>query len=72
MEMVKVKITPDGRLTRHDAAAFLGLSVKTLANRNGRGLPPHSFRVGGRRFYWLKELQAFIEGQDLGLKLADL
>ncbi|WP_082442370.1 helix-turn-helix transcriptional regulator [Sphingomonas sp. Leaf257] len=72
MEMVKVKITPDGRLTRHDAAAFLGLSVKTLANRNGRGLPPHSFRVGGKRFYWLKELQAFIDGQDLEPKLAGL
>lgn len=62
MEIMKVKITPDGRLTRHDAAVFLGLSPKTLANRNARGLPPHSFRVAGRRFYWLKELQEFVNG----------
>ena len=66
MATVNVLITPDGRLTRNDAAAYLGLSAKTLANRNVRGLGPRAIRVAGRCFYYLAELEAFVAGQEVG------
>jgi hypothetical protein len=59
---VNVRVTPDGRLTRSDAAAYLGVSAKTMANWGGRGLGPASIRVGGRRFYRIADLDAFIGG----------
>lgn len=59
---VRVIVAPDGRLSRKDAAAYLSLSPRTLANWQGRGLGPRSHRVGGRRFYYLSDLQAFVAG----------
>lgn len=57
---VNIRPTPDGRVTRTDAATYLGLSPRTLANWKGRGIGPRSVRVGGRCFYRLAELDAFI------------
>jgi predicted DNA-binding transcriptional regulator AlpA len=57
---VNVDITPDRRLNRRDAADYLGLSVKTLANYRSRGKGPRCIRVGGRTFYYLKDLEAFV------------
>jgi hypothetical protein len=62
METINVTMTPDFRLSRKDAAAFLGLSSKTLANWAFRGLGPRSLKVGGRRFYYLADLQTFVSG----------
>ena len=31
VEQVKVRVLPDGRMTREDAASYLGLKSKTLA-----------------------------------------
>ncbi|USU13435.1 helix-turn-helix domain-containing protein [Sphingomonadaceae bacterium OTU29THOMA1] len=47
-------------MSRSDAAAYLGLSTKTLAERQRKGLQPASVKVGGRRFYFLQELDRFI------------
>lgn len=60
VETVNVRATPDGRLTLKDAALYLGFSPRTLRNRDGRGLAPRPLRVGGRVFYRLAELDAFI------------
>lgn len=60
MEFVNIYITPDGRVNRRDAALFLGLSSRTLANWQLAGHGPCSIRVGGRRFYRLADLQAFV------------
>ncbi|RZK29221.1 MAG: DNA-binding protein [Hymenobacter sp.] len=60
---IRITVHPDGRVSRIDAAAYLGLSAKTLAERQGRGLPPASVKVGGRRFYYLQELDRFIGGE---------
>ena len=60
MEAVKIRVTPDGRVSRSDAAIFLGLSARTLANWQLSGRGPRSIRVGGRRFYRLADLQAFV------------
>lgn len=57
---VTVRVTPDGRLNRKDAALYLGVSSKTLAEwaRCGRG-PPY-FKVGSRCFYFVNDLKTHI------------
>lgn len=60
---IRITVRPDGRVSRSDAAAYLGLSEKTLAERQRKGLPPASVKVGGRRFYYLQELDRFVGGQ---------
>lgn len=59
-ENVKVRILPDGRLNRQDAARYLGLSAKTLAIWGSQGRGPNMVKVGGRVFYYLEDLQAFV------------
>ena len=59
-ENVKVRILPDGRLSRRDAAQYLGLSAKTLAIWGSQGRGPNFVKVGGRVFYYLEDLQAFV------------
>jgi hypothetical protein len=57
---IQITVHPDGRVSRKDAAEYLGLSAKTLAERQRKGLRPHSVKVGGRRFYFLQELDSFV------------
>ena len=49
-----------GRLTRKEAAIYLGLAVSTLADWHRKGLGPESVKVGGRRFYRVTALNMFI------------
>ena len=58
---VKVRILPDGRMTRRDAARYLGNAEKTLAMWELQGKGPPSLKVGGRRFYFKDDLDAFIQ-----------
>lgn len=53
----------EGRLTRAEAAQYLGMAQSTLADWHRRGIGPESVKVGGRRFYRLSALQAFISKQ---------
>jgi hypothetical protein len=66
VERVCVRILPDGRMTRADAARYLGHAEKTLAMwaLNGRG--PRSVKVGGRVFYFQRDLDAFVRGEAAG------
>jgi predicted DNA-binding transcriptional regulator AlpA len=73
MEKVNIHITPDGRVSRRDAAAFLGMTAKTLSNWMQKGFGPQSVRVGGRRFYWLSDFRcgagsALMPGRHTGPK----
>jgi hypothetical protein len=61
-EEVKVRILPDGRMTRRDAARYLGNAEKTLAMWELQGKGPPSVKVGGRRFYFNDDLDAFVQG----------
>ena len=61
-ERIKVRVLPDGRMTARYAATYLGLSEKTLAMWRMSGKGPDYTRVGGRIFYYLDKLDAFIEG----------
>ena len=51
----------DGRMNRTEAARYLGLSPKTLAMWVSQGKGPKFHRVGGRVFYFLHDLDAFIQ-----------
>lgn len=53
-----------GRLTRKEAAIYLGLAASTLADWHRKGVGPASVKVGGRRFYRVAALNAYIsEGE---------
>jgi len=62
LERVRVRILPDGRMTRKDAARYLGRKPKTLAMWELAGQGPRSCKVGGRRYYFKDVLDAFIRG----------
>jgi hypothetical protein len=49
-----------GRMSREDAARYLGHRPKTLAMWALSGKGPRSVKVGGRVFYFLSDLDAFV------------
>ena len=63
IEQIRVRVLPDGRMTRADAAKYLGKSVKTLAMWAlvGKGPPP--VNVGGRIFYFIDGCNTYIAGE---------
>ena len=63
IERPKVRVLPDGRMSASDAATYLGLDGRTLANRRVQGKAPAYKKVGGRVFYMLDALTAFVEGK---------
>ncbi len=63
IEQVRVRVLPDGRLARKDAAKYLGRAEKTLAMWEMEGKGPTSILVGGRRFYFKDVLDAFVRGE---------
>ena len=63
VQQVVVRVLPDGRLDRQNAAKYLGVAVKTLAMWAMAGKGPRSVLVGGRRFYFQTELEAFVRGE---------
>ena len=63
IEKPRVRILPDGRLSREDAATYLGLKPKTLAMWQLAGKGPPSVLVGGRRFYFKNALDVFVRGE---------
>lgn len=63
-DQVRVRILPDGRMSRRDAAHYIGVAPKTVAmwdleDPNKLG----GVKVGGRRFYYKDRLDAFIRGE---------
>ena len=63
IEQVRVRVLPDGRMTRKEAAKYLGRAEKTLAMWEMERKGPPSVLVGGRRFYFKDVLDAFIRGE---------
>ena len=60
VDVARITTTPDGRVSRIEAAKFLGFKPKTLAEWHRKGLGPKSLMVGGRRFYALEELMRYV------------
>lgn len=56
----RIRVLPDGRVSRADAATFLGKSPKTLAEWKRLGLGPMPHKVGGRVHYYVRDLEAFV------------
>ena len=63
VEQVRVRVLPDGRMTREDAARYLGVASKTLAMWALQGKGPRFVKVGGRCFYYRHALSEFVAGQ---------
>lgn len=59
VEHVSIRVLPDGRVSRAHAAAFLGLSPKTMADWSSKAIGPKGRKVGGRVFYLMQDLEAF-------------
>ena len=72
VEPVRVRILPDGRMSREDAARYLGLKPKTLSMWALQGKGPKPVRVGGRVFYYREELDRFIAEGDQNWPAAKL
>ncbi len=60
LDHVRVRVLPDGRMTRRDAAGYLGVAEKTLAMWAMDGKGPAWVRVGGRIFYFKEALDRFV------------
>lgn len=60
VEIVKVRMLPDGRMSRAEAAKYLGVAVNTMRFWETQGTGPESVLVGGRRFHYKEALDAFI------------
>lgn len=56
---IAIPTFPDGRMTAEHAAAYLGLSPKTLAMMRCRGNGP-TFIKRGRIFYFREDLDTWI------------
>jgi hypothetical protein len=65
-DRIRVRVLPDGRMTRDDAAKYLGRQPKTLAMWQLQGKGPRSVMVGGRRFYFQADLDTFVRGEPVG------
>jgi len=60
IEQVRVRVLPDGRLSREDAASYIGCAPKTLAMWASQGKGPAFVKVAGKAFYFLESLDRFI------------
>jgi hypothetical protein len=63
VEVVRVRVLPDGRMTRKDSATYLGYQSKTLSMWHLQGKGPKPTRVGGRVFYFKNDLDNFVAGK---------
>ena len=63
VEEVRVRVLPDGRMDRANAAAYLGYAPKTLAIWLGQGKGPKYLKASGRVFYFKEDLDAFLRGE---------
>jgi len=60
VDRVRVRVLPDGRMTRRDAARYLGFSEKTLAMWALSKKGPPSVRMGGRCWYYIGDLDEYL------------
>ena len=63
LDVVRVRVLPNNRLDRQNAAKYLGKSPKTLAMWAMEGKGPPVKKVGGRCYYRLEQLDAHADGE---------
>jgi hypothetical protein len=59
IQRLRIRVLPDGRVSRADAAVFLGMTEGTMRNWACRGVGPLVRKVGGKAFYRFRDLEAF-------------
>lgn len=62
LSTVDVVVFPDGRMDTQNAAAYCGLSTKTLAMKRCDGTGPKYVKLG-RIFYFQENLDEWLGGQ---------
>ena len=62
-ELADVKIFPDGRMDVKNAAAYVGLSPKSMAVMRCHGDGPNFLKLGKSIFYRQGDLDAWISGR---------
>lgn len=60
MQTLEVRMFPDGRMDRPNAAIYTGFSVKTLAMHASKGTGPKFQKIGGRVFYRREDLDEWV------------
>jgi len=60
IEQLRIRVLPDGRVDRRNAAIFLGRTVSTLADWHKHRVGPPSILINRRRFYRLEDLRAYV------------
>lgn len=63
IESVRVRVLPDGRMDRENAAKYLSRKPKTLAIWSSKGKGPRCHKAGGRCFYYQHDLDSFLRGE---------
>lgn len=63
VDQVRVRVLPDGRVTRKDAGAILNRKPKTMADWKLKGWGPRAIVVGGRIFHDYEECLAMARGE---------
>lgn len=58
-----IRMFPDGRMDGKNAAAYLGLTQKSLAIMRSLGNGPAFFKLGGKCFYMRADLDAWIQSR---------
>lgn len=53
-------MAPTDRLPAAQAAEYLGLTTKTLANMRSAGTGPAAYKIGGRIWYDLRDLDVYV------------
>lgn len=61
-EKVTIRILPDGRISRADAARLFDVTEQTLDNWRRTGKGPRTFSVGGQYFYKYSECLEYANG----------
>ena len=63
VEPVRVRVLPNGNVDSNNAAKYVGRATKTLAMWRMQGIGPKWTKNGGRVFYNLEALDAFMRGR---------
>ena len=65
IEPVRVRVLPGGRVDSNNAAKYVDRAPKTLAMWRMQGIGPPWWKCGGRVFYNIEALDAYLRGKGL-------
>lgn len=59
VDEIRVRVHPDGRVSRKESASFLGVKPNTMAIWAMKGVGPRPIKTGSRTFYLIDDLRRF-------------